>query len=1071
MVNILHRVQVIFGQTGAENIGRGFQQISQYGQQANTTIGQANANLGTFSQEATAAGSGVSIFGKSMGTLGGSTTQAAQGISIFNTNLAKTTGGLTSANTLVGTSITQQKSFGKSILDNSQSFATMAVGISTTIQSVVGLGRAFRDMNDQQLGVDRAAKKLSQSNEAVEKGQRKLNELAAAGKKGTQEWSDAIRDQTQNIEGQKIAVTNLGEKQEQLRDTQENLVFLTVSTVIGTIGTAISAFNSFGLKLDQIIPKIKSFGGAMKGLPALMGGMGGLVAGPLLGAVGGALLTDMATKVQQQLDAVAKTYDPKNRKGAIFSLGDPKAMDTYQKQFTENQETMNKAGISGIDMLSDYFLHTTIVADKLKLLDEEQKKVTSSTTGTGAATAGATTGYNALATSSSALVNKVVVLRTEFEKTQDITKYSAALAALKIPPEQLIPIMAEVDAIFKKGIVTTNEAAAATAKLTPIEMMLKQAKEEQIAKGIELAQTNFLVARSNEDMNKTVAASAEGAKKGVAQFEALRDTTIGNQQAEKLYRSALIEVLQPLNKGIDLTKMSTAELTLRAKAAWGDIDATKELNKVYAENATFVTDMANKYGAKLNPAMQLTTKQIQEATAAFAAYDAAVKKLEDPKELFGLKPFKIKFDMDKEFSEFIKDLPKGLRGDIIMTVKSKSANENVKQLMAAIAGTALQIPAEVQLKRGDAGANKFVDETVDQIKELFEKKGKNLSASPQVQTMINKLLEIKKAPDSWPKLMEYFKSPEFLATISAIDPQTAAIITALTGGTPAITIPIAISTEEANTSLGELAKNAGSAWTAVSDMNDALENTPDVSKTVAATATAADGLTKSTGSAWTATEDLNESLEATPDNSGVVSTNSGAMDDLTKSAGSAWNATEDMNDALDNTPNVSSTINKNAKAMDNLAKSAGSAWNAIEDVNDALDDVDGKSVKATVEVEFKATGDQIAIDKAKAGGQYGQMFISNSAAIWKGKRISEFNKPELNITIPLSRNPSNITMKDTANVPTGAGSNLSGLIGGGGGGNSQILQLRIDGNGIVRDSDLYFSVIPQMGRRTGQYSH
>jgi hypothetical protein len=173
-----------------------------------------------------------------------------------------------------------------------------------------------------------------------------------------------------------------------------------------------------------------------------------------------------------------------------------------------------------------------------------------------------------------------------------------------------------------------------------------------------------------------------------------------------------------------------------------------------------------------------------------------------------------------------------------------------------------------------------------------------------------------------------------------------------------------------------------------------------------------------------------------------------------------------MNDALDNVPNVSSTINKNAKAMDNLAKSAGDAWNAVSDVIDALDEVDGMKVKASVEVNFKATGDQIAIDKAKGGGQYGQMFISNQAAIWKGKRISEFNKPELNMTIPLSKNPSNITMREEVAFPSGG---IGKLNLGGGGAQYNNINLRIDGNGIIRDQDIYFNVAPQLGRNISRY--
>ena len=94
-----------------------------------------------------------------------------------------------------------------------------------------------------------------------------------------------------------------------------------------------------------------------------------------------------------------------------------------------------------------------------------------------------------------------------------------------------------------------------------------------------------------------------------------------------LFRSSLISALDPLGQHKELTKKSTAELVLLYKAALGDTEAIKELNKVTAENAQFVDDMANKYGQKLNPNMKLTTKQIAEATAAFDALDQAITDL------------------------------------------------------------------------------------------------------------------------------------------------------------------------------------------------------------------------------------------------------------------------------------------------------------------------------------------------------------------------------------------------------------------------------------------------------------
>ena len=77
-----------------------------------------------------------------------------------------------------------------------------------------------------------------------------------------------------------------------------------------------------------------------------------------------------------------------------------------------------------------------------------------------------------------------------------------------------------------------------------------------------------------------------------------------------------------------------------------------------------------------------------------------------------MKDFKVKFEVEDEFHDFMKSLPKGMRQTITFNVKSEAANENAKQLLGMIAKTALQdIELGVQFKANE-------DELINSFRKL-----------------------------------------------------------------------------------------------------------------------------------------------------------------------------------------------------------------------------------------------------------------------------------------------------------------------------------------------------------------
>jgi hypothetical protein len=144
----------------------------------------------------------------------------------------------------------QSSGAGAAVSTAGQRMLGMASGVSTLAVGVVGLTRGYRDLNDAQLGVDRAQKKLDVANRTLKKAHEDVAKALKEHGKNSKEYKDALEKEKIAVQGVEIAETNLGEKQEDLNDAQQNFYLNLLPTGIGLLTTAGSMFGSFGKNAD-----------------------------------------------------------------------------------------------------------------------------------------------------------------------------------------------------------------------------------------------------------------------------------------------------------------------------------------------------------------------------------------------------------------------------------------------------------------------------------------------------------------------------------------------------------------------------------------------------------------------------------------------------------------------------------------------------------------------------------------------------------------------------------------------------------------------------------------------------
>lgn len=778
---------------------------------------QATSKLNTFKNSLTQLGTGTTQVQSKIQGFTAQLTKQAQAFSAGINPIKQQGAALTGLTTNLKSHATQMTSVGTKIKDTTSKFAGFATGLSTTTSGILQLNAGFRDYGDSQIAVDKAQRKLSLSQEALNKATDKLQSLTSKGIKSGKEYAQAQLDVKQAQDGLAISTQLVGERQEDMFDAQTQFVASVIPTTLGAVGTLGSAYKDLGLNMNKITGGLGKLKG---GLSSISGSLGMSTKGfiGMAGAIGLATVAAIEFFDQIKRGGEIKELQAFNETLAATNVSRQKEIDKLREQKNSWGQIMKDWVFSGpigkaivgdpgsviIDQVIKSLESKISTVDASKPLEKLFTMIANSPI-----PASAKTGIQAQIQHILDIYNnKTNWQNPEFTKTSQgivndlITTLSNSIKSADLTTGLTGAMRTMFTNIFK-GVEFSNspmtqlfaiDPKPIAASLDPIGALYKKTMDKIIASNKVGAEFTRLFGDKNKiaadsvgflkqkmDESNTGMDSYNAAiQAGVDKFNDLVTSTELGIVTNNKYRQALIQSVGSQIGFKNASMLSTAELALNQRAMLGDVDAIKELNAEGQKLANGITDIANKYDVRLNPALIKTTQQLADATSAVSEWDKAVTELRDPKELFGLKPFKIKFEVEKEFQDFFKDLPKGLKKNITLSVKSEAASENAKRVLEMIGKTQLQtIALGIDFRPNEKGADKFIDETIDQLKEQFKRKGQDLKPDPAVQQAINKLLEIKNAPDSWTKVTDYFQSPEFLAAIDKIDPQTQHILDAL----------------------------------------------------------------------------------------------------------------------------------------------------------------------------------------------------------------------------------------------------------------------------------------------------
>lgn len=204
-------------------------------------------------------------------------TTAAKGVNTLatstntaNTNATKTTKTVGDMGKKTGELGKQSKTAGASIKSFGAGISTAALGISSMAVGVIGLTRGYRDLNDAQLGVDRAQKKLDSANLQLAKSHDAVKKALKEHGKNSKEYKQALEKEKIATQGVAIAQFNLGEKQEDLNDAQQNFYLNLLPVGIGVMTTASGLFEGMGKNAGGAATGVKTLGTGMKAINTVL---------------------------------------------------------------------------------------------------------------------------------------------------------------------------------------------------------------------------------------------------------------------------------------------------------------------------------------------------------------------------------------------------------------------------------------------------------------------------------------------------------------------------------------------------------------------------------------------------------------------------------------------------------------------------------------------------------------------------------------------------------------------------------------------------------------------------------
>jgi hypothetical protein len=697
----------------------------------------------------------------------------------------------------------------------------MGTSIGVVALGIANLDNQWNSLKKSQVAADRTQLMLDKATQKVARTQEALNKLVREGKTGTTEYELKLNDLTLAQDAVVIATERQEVAQTNLSEATENFTVGIIPNMIAIGGSMATMTQSLGLKFDklsQLLGPLKSAFSGVRGEMLLMG------SAATFGIAGGLLLVNQIQTMSENIKKAGFNFTE-----AKSFFEEPRIFANEQdiRSMEEYDEIIRRTGASLIELNT----HPTEVMKKFKEMggtfDDNGRIIITLKErifDLGAGMSANSVQYIHWATNmlkSGDDVNTVLKFLTDSgidaanaqkilafamrDNSQVVTMsrgiledYNSALhntteessAAVKYAKLYTGGIQSEFDALYKEAVqlgvshkaLEEFDDARNQSALTVSEYI------EKLERLIYLRKQEIAASTDTSDVLKTensllmeLGAAAGIADISLALLTAQAGMTDDEIAALNVTAQTHIDILDEM--GSILTILPNKEKDWSEKQA--------ESNKIIAEQeaeakrlATAheklirgIDDLANKYQINLSPSLIATEKNLQALSTALEDVAEAKAGLADLSDILGNEAFKIKFDIDEKYEKFIDRLGGDLETNVKLTFKAMNADAEVQKLLAMIAKTELNLPITLQTDEDDA--DKFIEKAIKTIKEAYKRKGKDLTPDPNVQKIIDKLLEIEEAPDSWQKLTEYFGSNEFLSLIKLIDPRSAEIIDAL----------------------------------------------------------------------------------------------------------------------------------------------------------------------------------------------------------------------------------------------------------------------------------------------------
>jgi hypothetical protein len=765
--------------------------------QMNQQLGPAGQSFGILAQNLGATQGPLQNFGTGIQTADANTTVLTRDMGALSNAFKPTQGGLDKTNTLMGGLSERSGTLGSRLAGLKSKFSEIGIGVSATMSSAINMARAWRDLEDSQIQVDKAMRKQSLTQEAVTKATEKLaiaqNQFGANSRQAAQ----AELDLNQALENNRIQLNVVSEAQERHDDIQTDFWLNSIPTIIGTMATMTAAWQAVNAKSETLT---KGIGKLRTGFTNLRNSA--LLASPALASVGtalgqiaaAALVFAVIDQVQKNLEKMNPTLAENEQKTRDFA----DALTDMTLGQIPGFKDLQKAGHEVANMVDNWI--NSIFPGFITMEEQDANA------------------KEAQAKAQEKVTTKLANALGPMAKLNDITKVSTK--SFKTTSAEVEILSSLMDPVL------SATAAKTTKEMNNVSNEMLGLSINTSKSGDEFANTSFEVENLGAQLQDiidpfrkvkaeimAIPAPVDNAAKNFQDLTHNSDGTVKSQtelfklwQDGKLITTSTAAGFKSLEKGtlsynekldknVTTSYQAAAAAELLDKTLSGTSPTLKEANEKFVENSKAIADagaaafeLNSALGGQLNPNIKLSAKQMQDAIPIAERYSKALTDLKNPSDLFGKEPFKIKFDADKRFDKLINNLGGDLETNIKLTIKSKSTDSEIQKLLTNIAKTELNLP--LQFKTDDTEADKFVGDTLAAIKKAYQRKGTDLTPDPNVQKVINKLVEIQEAPDSWTKLTQYFNSPEFLATMQLIDPLDAQIIASILAPTQAVSIPI-----------------------------------------------------------------------------------------------------------------------------------------------------------------------------------------------------------------------------------------------------------------------------------------